>query len=378
MIAPRLIYQLLDYERSLRSGDASSEMSEQSGAEEEWGRRRSMLDEADVDTDRESVEVMNEAKALDQAMVDRMVARKSSASSMSSANSARGPAKVMRRPRYPSRKRTPSVCSVTTLGSVLSENLVEEDEEAELLGVGGGFDTSSVEASCSSAGSSEPTEDEASSASRSEHGTGLPSKPVSAVSAVGPRPPLRMPPSAPAHKASFKLPPIPATAIKSTFDDIPRVPVKSKTRRRPPPLGLLPPVPPSPVTPVNESQSPVIIEQIIPARSRRESRRPELPPAHMRSPPKAQVKPRPLSSILPSPKETLLVFPPSPTFTTRTPSTMTITASKSSLPFPSVSTPRVSTFQTDGRRRSFIGLGVPPTPTTASSRVEVRGWIGAK
>lgn len=346
-----------------------------------------MLDEGDGDTDRESMEVINEAKALDQAMVDRMVARKSSASSISSVNSNAAQSRVTkpaRRQRYLSRKRAPSVCSVTTLGSVLSEDLVEEDEGEELLGVGGGFDASSGEASCSSAGSSEPTEDEASSASRSEHGSALPSRPVSVVSVLGLRAPVRMPPSAPAHQTAFKLPPIPATAIKATFDDVPRIAANPKPRRRPPPLGLLPTVPSSPITPINEPEfprSPVVLEQQQPAppRSRRESRRPDMPPAHLRSPPKAQPRPRPLSSIIvPSPKETLLVFPPSPGFATRTPSTLTVTTSKSSLPFPSVSTPRVSTFQTDGRRRSFIGIGVPPTPTTASSRVEVRGWFGAK
>jgi tyrosine-protein phosphatase len=36
----------------------------------------------------------------------------------------------------------------------------------------------------------------------------------------------------------------------------------------------------------------------------------------------------------------------------------------------------VSAFRSQGRTKSFIGLGAPPTPTTACSRVDVRGWVG--
>jgi hypothetical protein len=59
---PSLIYQLLDYERALKSGGANSPtFSDRSSIiaaeEEEWGRRRSMLDndasDADVEEDRD-------------------------------------------------------------------------------------------------------------------------------------------------------------------------------------------------------------------------------------------------------------------------------------------------------------------------------------
>jgi tyrosine-protein phosphatase len=36
----------------------------------------------------------------------------------------------------------------------------------------------------------------------------------------------------------------------------------------------------------------------------------------------------------------------------------------------------VSTFHSKGRTRSFIGLGAPPTPTVAFSKVDVRGYVG--
>ncbi|EMD41809.1 hypothetical protein CERSUDRAFT_110372 [Gelatoporia subvermispora B] len=151
-----LIYQLLDYERTFNSSETSPG---RSPSEEEWGRQRQLLDDTDTEYDRESVEVMREAKALDQAMEDRMVARKSSASSLSSFGMP-----SLRWTKSASRKRTGSVASSMSRGSIISEQLLEEDEEEELLGVGGGFDTTSVEATSSSA---EPTEDESSDCSQS-------------------------------------------------------------------------------------------------------------------------------------------------------------------------------------------------------------------
>jgi len=177
-----------------------------------------------------------------------------------------------------------------------------------------------------------------------------------------------MPPSAPHNKSTFTLPAPPATAVRSTFDIPSRLPFKAKLRRRPPPLGLLPPVPSSPIVPVNASPTQ--------ARPRPEARKPDIPSLNAHTPRKAQSvsRPRPVSMVS-TPSQTLFVFPPSPTLTTRTPSTMTLT-SNVSFPFPSLATPRVSTFKTDGRRRSFIGVPPPSTPTVASSRVDARGWFG--
>ncbi|CCM00953.1 uncharacterized protein FIBRA_03000 [Fibroporia radiculosa] len=352
-----LIYQLLDYERTFNAGSTSPDCS--SNSEEEWGRQRLMMDSNSGD-DRESVEIMLEAKALDQAMEERLISRKSSASSMGSFNVGAVPPW---KSRFVPRKRAGSIASIMTGGSILSEDLVEEDEEQELLGVGGGFDAPSVDASCSSA---EPTEDE-STTSRIPHDSASRCQPTTSLrQAVS----LRVPPSAPHNKTSFAIPPPPATAIRSAFDIPPRWQAKLKSRRRPPPLGFLPPVPSSPVVPVNPSP--------VSPRSRADTRKPDLSTADLRTPRKVAQKtsrPRP-TSMISTPSQTLFVFPPSPTLTTRTPSTMTLT-SNASYPFPSMSTPRVSTFKSDGRRRSFIGVPPPSTPTVASSRVDARGWIGA-
>ncbi|OBZ79132.1 hypothetical protein A0H81_00731 [Grifola frondosa] len=151
---------------------------------------------------------MREARALDQAMEDRIVARKSSSSSIGSTGLGMGAAW---RNRYSGRKRTGSLASVLTTGSVLSEHLMEEDEEPELLGVGSDFDGKSLSGS-----SAEPTEDESSTASH----TASYSNTISPATA---RPAVRRSPYCgcrlpPLTKASFNLPPVPSTAVKSSFD----------------------------------------------------------------------------------------------------------------------------------------------------------------
>ncbi|KAI0361702.1 hypothetical protein OH77DRAFT_1516635 [Trametes cingulata] len=359
-----LIYQLLDYERTLKAGDSSPTPSDLS-AEEEWGRRRLAMEDTDGEDERESIEIMREAKALDQAMEDRIIARQSSSSSIGSTGQGLGMGAAWRSKYGSQRKRKGSAASILTNGSILSEDLVEEDEEEALLGVRRNFDDVSLGARSSSA---EPTEDESSSESSSQptRRSGVISSPQSG-SLTARRPPgLSLPPSAPAHKSKFSLPPVPATAVKSSFDIPPRAQRPTKPRRRPPPIGILPAVPASPVVPVNAP--------IAPPRPRTESRKPETPPAHLRgsiknTPPKSSAA----SSVLATPSQTLFVFPPSPTLTARTPSTLTITSN--TFPFPSMSTPRVSTFKSEGRRKSFIGLTTPATPTVASSRVDVRGWL---
>ncbi|KAJ6574820.1 hypothetical protein B0H19DRAFT_934330 [Mycena capillaripes] len=354
-----LIYQLLEYEKKLKgdSGHMSETESVAADEDEEWGRQRRMLDEVPTDDEdeQESSLVMREAQYLDKAMEDRILARKTSSSSVASSSSGVGMGPAWRK-LYGSRKRAGSIASNMTNGSsILSEDLVEEDEEQELLGIGGGFD-----------------EERGSSAEPEYSSTSSPEDDVH--SNTTPRRPARPPPSAPVWKTSFSLPMPPATAVRPSFN------LPTKPKRRPTPLGILPPVPPSPIKIIVDdvekraSRRPLL--SLPPPRARTESRKPPPPALHLRSSilkPKTQNPP----SGLATPSQTLFVFPPSPTLTTRTPSAMTLTSNMNgSVPFPTSSTPRVSTFRSQGRTRSFIGLGAPPTPTTAFSKVDARGYIG--
>ncbi|KAF7319910.1 Dual specificity catalytic domain-containing protein [Mycena kentingensis (nom. inval.)] len=360
-----LIYQLLDYEKKLR-GDGGDLSGTESGAEdEEWGRRRMLLDEAttddDEDDDRENSLIMREAQYLDKAMEARFLARKtSSGSSVASSTSGVGMG-VAWRNRY-SRKRAGSIASNMTNGSsILSEDLVEEDEEQELLGIGGGFDDDR-------GSSAEP--DSQSSPEDDVH------------AAITPRRPGGLP-SAPVWKTSFNIPP-PATAFRPTFN----LPSAPKTKRRPAPLGALSPIPPSPVTIIVESENsetPIKpssslrkpLKSLPPLRSRTESKKPAPPPLHLRTALKPKNPNPPSASGLATPSQTLFLFPPSPTtMSSRTPSAMTLSSMNGPVPFPSLTTPRVSTFRMEGRTRSFIGLGAPPTPTTGFSKVDARGYFG--
>ncbi|KAJ3971341.1 hypothetical protein EV361DRAFT_949798 [Lentinula raphanica] len=474
-----LIYQLLDYEHKLKGSDANSPSSDRSSliAEEEaeWSRRRQMMEDEDRDG-QESQLVMQEAQALDKAMEDRMVARKSSASSVSSHGSSfsgvgMGPAW---RSRY-SRKRTASIASNTTNGSILSEDLVEEEEEQELLGIGGGFESDSPDPEKlgidgDQVDNSESSTSTSSSSSKKPHvepkdHSALTESPRNNLASFTPstaRPKLppfapklniqaKPPPSAPVWKTSFgsdvSIPP-PSSAFRPSFDL--RTPKASK--RRPTPLGTLATIPPSPIAiiiegdsssetsetesghevPLSPRSKPLKLPRTsrptsvvssssssiysvnsrrsstsassqypsgVPPRARTESRKPAPPPLHLRQSvvQKAKEQSQALSignftsqsskrhgsiSQVSTPSQTLFVFPPSPTLTTRTPSTMTLTSAATprdqSVPFPSfLATPRVSTFRTNqGKTRSFIGLGAPPTPTTGFSRVDVRGYVG--
>ncbi|KAI0257512.1 hypothetical protein BJV78DRAFT_1278022 [Lactifluus subvellereus] len=305
-----LIYQLLDYEKVLRGPCRSPTPSERShleaAADEEWSRRRKMLDDASdrEDVEQESIAIQREAKALDKAMEDRILARKSSSSSIG-----KGPAW---KSRYSARKRTGSIASNMTSNSMLSENLVEEDEEEELLGIGSDFD-----------------------------------------------------------RSSFKLPPVPVTAFKATFDSFHRP--LSKTRRRPTPLDILPTVPDSPV---NAAPTPTIPPALAIPRTRKESRATVPTSLQLRKPSQSvqlSQAPNTYKPALQTPSQTLFVFPPSPTLSTRTPSAMTLTSNAVFVPFPSSSPPRS---RSHSRRRSLVGLMMPSTPTTAHARVDARGWVG--
>lgn len=377
-----LIYQLLEYEKKLK-GDTGSPASEEASSvdeEEEWGRRRRMMEEnqSDEEDERESSFVMREAEALDKAMEDRIVARKSSASSLASSSGSGVGMGAAWRTRYGvTRKRAGSIASNMTNGSIISEDLVEEEEEEELLGIGGGFDDDRRRSP-----SAEP-EDSSATNSPDDELDATPQR----INLFPPRLTARPPPSAPVWKTSFNIPPPPATAIRSTFNLPSRPALKGK--RRPPPLGILPPVPSSPISIVVDSDQPssTLPKPLLPraptlslppVRARTESKRLIPPPLHLRnSLLRKSTTASDSSSGLSTPSQTLFVFPPSPTLTTRTPSTMTLTSNMSGpVPFPSLSTPRVSTFRSQGRTRSFIGLGAPPTPTTAFSKVDARGYVG--
>lgn len=323
-----------------------------------------MDEQSSDEEERDHNEVAREARALDKAMEDRIIARKSSASSVASSGLGMGQAW---RSRF-ERKRTGSIGSnFTSTASMLSEDLVEEDEEEALLGVGGGFDSASSRERVSSG------ELETYSTSSESPVEGLPSTlratPATPLTAR-PEASVRPPPSAPAWRQSFNLPPPPKTSTRSTFNIPSRPPVlETRVKRRPPPLGLLSPVPSSPVPAV-------AIEQPSPRDTRKESRRLSSHSVHLRNALKIPFPTKQQSqSVVSTPSQTLFVFPPDMTPAARTPSTMTLLFNPG--PLPSLSTPRVSTFRSQGRMKSFIGLGVPPTPTTACSRVDAKGWFGS-
>ena len=358
-IYPSLIYQLLDYERALKSGGANSPtFSDRSSIiaaeEEQWGRRRAMLDndasDADVEEDREVAEVAHEARALDKAMEDRILARKSSSSSVASSGLGMG---AVWKSRYCGRRRTGSIASNLTSGSILSEDLVEENEEEELLNVGGGFDNDSRESDATSPDSQ--YEDEAANK--------LPFPPLTARPSI-PRNPSSGPSS------THKFPRMPSSAIQATFDvpPLPRARLTLKGRRRPPPLSILPTVPSSPINPGVMKTGP---PQRTQGRTEPRISAPVLLPSRQ-TPPKPAVPSQPL----PTPSQTLFVFPPSPdALLSAAPSTMILTPSVNTLAFPSMKTPRLLSRGSRGRPQSLFASAAP---TTAFSRVDVRGWVGMK
>ena len=174
-------------------------------------------------------------------------------------------------------------------------------------------------------------------------------------------------------------PPIapPMSAMCTTFQPPTRV---SRQRKRPLSLSILPPVLSSPNPPVADElvTARPTSHATSPSTRQRAGFRGPVPPLHLRNSMlrRASVGIVESTSSASTPSQTLFVFPPSPTFTarTRTPSTMTLTSE--AVPFPSLSTPRVSTFKSKGRTRSFIGFSATPTPTVAFSKVDARGYVG--
>lgn len=358
-----LIYQLLDYEKVLQGGNASPTRSDKSSStsdeEKEWGRRRDAF-AAEGYEDRDNDAIQQEAKDLDRAMEERIIARRPSAASTRSEIGLSSTQKSLNE-----RKRAGSVASIrTSCGSVLSENLVEADEEAELLGVGGGFDDTTEPRRSPSLSSESPGSPSESDSRLPLTFNNFPARPLPV------RRHLMSAPSASPTKLTFHV--TRQSVVRASANIAP-----SRARRRPLTLGVLPPVPPSPVTPV---LAPVGDPPSRPRRKR--SSRKHVPPSLKLPDTSNQVTfpskttPRTLLSAT----QTLFVFPPSPTVTTatRTPATMTVTSSvqPNAYPFPSQVTPRVAMASSRGRTISFIGVGSSAAPTTAHSRVDARGWVG--
>ena len=368
-----------------KSPSTSERSSVNSEDEEEWSRRRRLLDEepADPEGDFESIEA-REAYALDRAMEERVVARKTSGSSLGSTSGiGMGPAW---KARYGNRKRNGSINSNFS-GSIISEDLVEEDEKEELLGVGGGFDAPSISSRSHSGG--ESTEEEANvspDCTRSD-------KPLSSA-------PVFARPTARQFRSQKEFPEVPpsAPATKVSFGFVPRPHPTHRTKARPPPLTVLPPVPSSPDILV-ETNSPVPSPKAESSRHRppplslnkRSSSTRIMETEHARpkslllnSNTRTSSRSSNLSHLsqcssqtsLNTPSQTLFVFPPSPTLRVKTPHMVTVTSSQNSIPFPSIQTPRVSSFKpSGGHRKYFISLAVPPTPTTACTHANAHGFF---
>ncbi|KAI5123570.1 hypothetical protein M0805_003388 [Coniferiporia weirii] len=369
-----LIYQLQDYQQVLngtgRSPSNSAHSSVVGDDEEDWSRRRRLLESDQGDCD--SVEV-REAHALDRAMEERVVSRKTSASSTCS-SSGIGMGSAWKT-RYSNRKRTSSIASNFTSGSIISEDLVEESEKEELLGVGGGFDAPSIS---TRSPSGETTEEEVNVSPDWTKAKHTPHLQVNTPSTARPSIPVKQWSFHASGSSPFRPPPS-APATRTTFGFTARLPFKTKSKARPPPLNSLPPVPASPDVSVPPEVPALPKVQLL-------RRRAVPPPLHLgdkngllstrtssRSSNLSQIS----QTSTNTPSQTLFVFPASPTLKSHTSHMVTVTSSLNApLPFSTAPTPRVSTFKSEGRRRSFIGLMAPPTPTTACSRVDARGWIG--
>jgi tyrosine-protein phosphatase len=380
----------MDYEKALKGASSPTDSDRASSiAEEEaeWSRRRQALEDQPEEEDPNSA-VAREAAALDQAMIDRLENRRGSVGSIGSTSSAPPSATLLigavppfkRRMGAVTRRRhgsKASISSIRSVASVISEDLVEEDEEAEVLGLGSAYDTGSRSPSV------EESPVEGAKAFEFTPRTARPNRlnfqpPMSA----GPSKLSFGLPSAPSFKTDFSFPAPPKTAIRASFDldSTPR----PKTKRRP-----LPPVPSSP-NPTQQSieqaapapepvNAPATIQLAVPPprRTRTKSSQPTPPPLFLRTLTNQQTR----GAVPPSsgPSQTLFVFPPSPqdmSTPSRTPSTMTLMSNLQQIPFPTVASPRVATEKRHGRTRSYVTLGVPPTPTTACSRVDARGWFG--
>ncbi|KAH8835339.1 dual specificity phosphatase [Flagelloscypha sp. PMI_526] len=343
--------------------------------------------------------VMQEARALDKAMEDRILARKSSRSSVSSIASSTGSGVGMGsawRSKYASRKRTSSIAS-----STISEDLMEEDEDALVTGFTDSdrsayqFITQSWTASRLYAPASTIRSSIQEVVRNSQ--TSLLHRQEKALVSLN----LRLP-----QLARPSTSPLPLLLMQRLKGDVgrwllmfsPLSPLLQCTLLCNQLMGIPPLFLSLPGTRARVQKSlngkPFI-------RNRTESRKPAPPPLHLRhsmvkqanrthkrsisaassvSAASSAASSTSTSIVLNTPSQTLFVFPPSPDaasgMPSKTPSAMTLTSN--GVPFPTSATPRVSTFRAQGRTKSFIGLTAPPTPTTAFSRVDARGFVLGK
>jgi tyrosine-protein phosphatase len=349
-----LIYQLLDYERTLQSGNASPNSSILSNHEHhendetDIGRQNRIPDEQPEQSGgAENPVFAHEAKALDQEMEERKIARKSSQLSVASSSSGMGSgmsAAPIWRSRYGfpalGRNRTNSISSNR---SGFSEDIQEEGEE-------------DVRFSSGASPSTMATDEDA-------HGWPKDVGESDQTITVG----------VPAPKLLVSIPA--ASTHKSSFNSISRTRLKGKSKHRPPPLvNLLPPVPSSPLPAAIPIHDPPCSKfpSASPSRSIVSSMRSGHLDDHRLS--RSSVSSRSSirssssawSSSLQTPSQTLLIFPSEDDGGG---STVMLTATPAATAFP-VLPSRRSNLST---RKPCLQLGTVSTPTTAFSFVEVKG-----
>lgn len=422
-----LIYQLLEYERTIApKRGAASVSSEGSDAseEEEWSRKRLAMEREEAEAEAATAaeeDRSREAKDLDRAMEERMAAKKAGPPAPLLLNPPPAPGFGAWKNRFPSRKRAGSVHSTfTSSSSVISEDPLEDDEDSD---DGEGNTTvvpqTEVVLVVSDENSARTTDEEASPSAKFVEGfqdtaprllpppgkAGMKHRRSASLAIAANSLPLPPPPSAPAYKMSFGgIPPPPQTATRASFGAIPPPPLM----RRPSPRGAAPPSAPAGKSgftfPAPGSRASSIKSY---SSAKRGTPLPTVPSSPvavptLATPKTARTRPAPLRlpitppaphvAIVPSssaPQQTLFVFPPDRSHTACTPSTLTLT-----MMTPSVDvfagagvgtgvtpTPRKASFGASRKpgmkRMSWLGMGgVPATPTTACSRVDAKGWVG--
>ncbi|EDR11777.1 uncharacterized protein LACBIDRAFT_323963 [Laccaria bicolor S238N-H82] len=198
--------------------------------------------------------VMRKARALDKAMEDCIITHKAFASSITSTGSGVGMGAIWRSC-YGSRKRTGSISSNKTNGSIISEDLVGEQEDQESLGIGGGFNDEEAHSRRSSGLEDSPV-------------SKYPDDEIEQTIDVLPVVAFAQPPSAPVWRSSFQNLPPPATAVQTSFDLPPHC-----LKCRPLPITMLPPVQSSPITLIVRPEQPLPFFKPV-VRQRAESRTP--------------------------------------------------------------------------------------------------------
>lgn len=415
-----LIYQLLEYERTLApKKDSPSVSSEGTDAseEEEWSRKRLAMEREEAEAEAAAAaeeDRTREAKDLDRAMEERMAAKKAAPAPLL-LNPAPGLAAWKNR--FPSRKRAGSVHSTfTTSSSVISEDPLEDDEDSEdgeanmtivpqtrielVTGDDSARTTTDEEASPSAkfVASFADTTPKLRPPPLGKAGHRRSASLAIAANSL----PLPPPPSAPAFKMSFGgIPPPPQTATRSSFGAIPPPPLLRRTT----PRGLAPPSAPAAKSGFSFPAPGSRASSIRSTSTKRPTPLPTVPSSPVAVPTLATPKttrgrpaplrlpltpPGPHVAVVPSssaPQQTLFVFPPDRTHTACTPSTLTLTMMTPSVDtFASSATgvtptPRKGSFGATRKpglkRMSWLGTGAAPaTPTTACSRVDAKGWVG--